>query len=108
MSVSESDVRHIASLARLGMTDERLPTLVVELNRILEHMNVLQAVDLTKYAQCETTTGMPLRPDDSVPTQLQRVREEFAPSMRDGFFLVPKLESHSALGSSADADRDNA
>ena len=107
MSVSESDVRHIASLARLGVTNERVPTLVAELNRILGHMDVLQAVDLSKYARHETFNGMPLRPDDSIPTHLQRAREAFAPSMRDGFFLVPKLDSHSASGSIADSDGDN-
>ena len=107
MSVSESDVRHIASLARLGITDERVPTLVAELNRILGHMDVLQAVDLTKYAHQETPKGMPLRADDSVPTQLQRAREEFAPAMRDGFFLVPRLDTHGKLGSStSDGDED--
>ncbi|MEP6835751.1 MAG: Asp-tRNA(Asn)/Glu-tRNA(Gln) amidotransferase subunit GatC, partial [Gemmatimonas sp.] len=100
MSVSENDVRHIASLARLGMTDERVPQLVFELNRILGHMDVLQAVDLSKSeSHSAKSTGMPLRSDDSTPTPLQRAREDFAPSMRDGFFLVPKLETHGTAGS---------
>ena len=108
MPVSESDVRHIASLARLGMTDERVPTLVAELNRILGHMDVLQAVDLSKFESTSANApGMPLRPDASTPTKLECARNEFAPSMRDGFFLVPKLDSHSASGSSADADGDD-
>lgn len=98
MSVSEKDVRHIASLARLGVTDERVPTLVAELNRILGHMDVLQAVDLSQYEQHENQQGTPLRPDDSMPTQLQRPREEFAPAMRDGFFLVPRLDTHGSAG----------
>ncbi|MEO7999509.1 MAG: Asp-tRNA(Asn)/Glu-tRNA(Gln) amidotransferase subunit GatC [Gemmatimonadaceae bacterium] len=105
MSVSESDVRHIAALARLGMSDERVPTLVGELNRILAHMDVLQAVDLSHFeSNAANAPGMPLRPDDSLPTALQRAREDFAPSMRDGFFLVPKLETHGSAGSSADSD----
>lgn len=101
MSVSEKDVRHIASLARLGMTDERVPQLVGELNRILEHMDVLQAVDLSQYESSGDATGMLLRPDDSVPTPLQRAREEFAPAMRDGFFLVPRLDTHGTAASGA-------
>lgn len=108
MSVSESDVRHIASLARLGMTDERIPTLVAELNRILGHMDVLQAIDLSKFeSTLANAPGMPLRADASTPTKLERARDEFAPSMRDGFFLVPKLESHSASGGTADAGADD-
>lgn len=108
MSVSESDVRHIATLARLGMSDERVPTLVGELNRILGHMDVLQAVDLSKFeSNAANAPGMPLRPDNSTPTQLQRAREEFAPAMRDGFFLVPKLESHGSAGGSADEESES-
>ena len=41
MSVSEEDVRHVATLARLGLDPERIPTLVAELNVILAHMDVL-------------------------------------------------------------------
>lgn len=107
MSVSENDVRHIATLARLGMSDERVPQLVNELNRILEHMDVLQAVDLSQNeSNGASIAGMPLRADDSAPTKLERAREEFAPSMRDGFFLVPKLESHGSSGGSADVEGD--
>ncbi|MGV3708744.1 MAG: Asp-tRNA(Asn)/Glu-tRNA(Gln) amidotransferase subunit GatC [Gemmatimonas sp.] len=107
MSVSESDVRHIAALARLGLSAERIPTLVGELNRILGHMDQLQSVDLSKYEHVDNAPGMPLRSDASEPVALQRAREEFAPSMRDGFFLVPKLESHSGSGGSADAEGEN-
>lgn len=107
MSVSEKDVRHIASLARLGITDERVPQLVAELNRILEHMDVLQAVDLSKYESSGNAPGMPLRPDDSVPTALQRARADFAPVMRNGFFLVPKLGTHGTVTSASnDCDED--
>ena len=105
MSVSEQDVRHIATLARLGMTDERVPQLVDELNRILGHMDVLQAVDLSKLeSNAVNFVGMPLRPDESVPTKLERAREDFAPAMRDGFFLVPKLDTHGTSGGGSDTD----
>ena len=108
MSVSENDVRHIATLARLGMADERVPLLVNELNRILEHMDVLQAVDLSKFeSNSANAAGMPLRLDDSVPTPLERAREDFAPSMRDGFFLVPKLETHGTAAVSAESEGDD-
>ena len=45
MSVTLDDVRHIAALARLGLTDERAQSLVAELNTILEHMDELAKVD---------------------------------------------------------------
>jgi aspartyl-tRNA(Asn)/glutamyl-tRNA(Gln) amidotransferase subunit C len=38
--------------------------------------------------------GMPLREDRAAQLPLGRPREAFAPEMRDGFFLVPRLETH--------------
>jgi hypothetical protein len=37
---------------------------------------------------------MPLRVDTGPPIPLARPPESFAPSMREGFFLVPRLASH--------------
>ena len=96
MAVTLDDVRHIAALARLGLTDERAQSLVAELNTILEHMDVLSKVD-TKGVEPVAgigAAGLPLRPDVGPPTPLAREREMFAPSMRDGFFLVPRLSTH--------------
>ena len=45
MAVSEDDVRHVASLARLAIDAKRLPSLVSELNGILEHMEELARVE---------------------------------------------------------------
>lgn len=96
MAVSERDVRHIAALARLGLDAERVPALVQELNGILGHMAVLAKVD-TPDARPATGVGaggMPLREDAGPPYPLARERDEFAPQMKDGFFLVPRLDTH--------------
>ena len=96
MAVTLDDVRHIAALARLGLTDERAQSLVAELNTILEHMDVLSKVD-TKGIEPVAgigAAGLPLRPDVGPPIPLAHEREAFAPSMRDGFFLVPRLSTH--------------
>jgi aspartyl-tRNA(Asn)/glutamyl-tRNA(Gln) amidotransferase subunit C len=100
MAVSEHDVRHIAQLARLGLTDERIPALVGELNRILEHMAVLQQTDVAN-AQAAIGVGdggMPLRADKGPPYELARDISSFAPSVRDGFLLVPRLSTHEQVG----------
>lgn len=96
MSVTLDDVRHIAGLARLGLTDERAQSLVAELNTILEHMDVLSKVDTTGIEPVAGVgaAGLPLRRDVGPPIPLAREREAFAPSMRDGFFLVPRLSTH--------------
>lgn len=95
MAVSEDDVRHVAALARLGLDGERVPSLVGELNRILEHMDVLQQVDIRGASlDPDATHGMRFRDDVPNPIPLRREREAFAPAMRDGFFLVPRLATH--------------
>lgn len=95
MSISDADVRHIASLARLGLDDARIPSLVAELNGILAHMDVLQRVALpTANDDRDNGGAMPLREDQPAPSALARPRESFAPAMRDGFFLVPRVASH--------------
>jgi len=96
VAVTLDDVRHIAALARLGLSDDRAASLVAELNTILEHMDVLSKVDTTGIEPFAGigAAGLPLRPDVGPPIPLARERDAFAPSMRDGFFLVPRLSTH--------------
>ncbi len=103
MSVTNDDVRHIAALARLGLEPDRVELLARELNGILTHMDVLAAVDTSAidlHARAEGE-GMPLRDDGAAPVPLTRSREAFAPSTRDGFFLVPRLSTHEDAGDGA-------
>ena len=103
MAVTPDDVRHVAALARLGIPDERVPALVGELNGILAHMEVLAKVKTNAAARAESVgaAGMPLRTDDGPQLRLGRPRESFAPQMRDGFLLVPRLSTHEDAGESA-------
>jgi len=96
MAVTIEDVHHIASLARLGIDDERAEVLVRELNTILAHMEVLSRVDTERMQEVAGigAAGLPLRPDVGPPIPLGRPREDFAPRMKDGFFLVPRLATH--------------
>jgi aspartyl-tRNA(Asn)/glutamyl-tRNA(Gln) amidotransferase subunit C len=96
MSVSLDEVRHIAALARLGLDESRLASLATELNSILGHIEELQTADTRSVEDDDAASRgrMPLRPDNLNPVILLRSREEFAPSMRDGFFLVPRLATH--------------
>jgi aspartyl-tRNA(Asn)/glutamyl-tRNA(Gln) amidotransferase subunit C len=93
MSVELDEVRHIASLARLGIPAERLGALAQELSGILAHMAVLQRVD-TSGAEDLTSIETPWRDDHGPPTRLLRPIEAFAPKVRDGFFIVPRLATH--------------
>ena len=99
-TIDFAEVRHIAALARLGISEERIPILARELSGILEHMAVLQAIDTGEVAGDVAEDGAPLQPDAGSPAQLLRPLTAFAPAMRDGFFLVPRLATHK------DAERD--
>lgn len=111
MAVTPDDVRHVARLARLGLDPARLEPLVRELNGILGHMEQLAAVDtsgidMTTDAGLRSASGVPtaaLRSDEGPPIPLALPREAFAPEMRDGFFLVPRLATHEDGGSGEDA-----
>ncbi|HEY0930788.1 MAG TPA: Asp-tRNA(Asn)/Glu-tRNA(Gln) amidotransferase subunit GatC [Gemmatimonas sp.] len=102
MSVTPEDVRHVATLARLGLSEGQIPALVQQLNGILGHMDVLQQVDVSGVPLTPPDQAAPLRPDARPADVLLRSREAFAPAMRDGFFLVPRLTTHGAQGASAD------
>ena len=96
MSVTTDEVRRIAALARLGLDEARVESLATELSSILGHIEVLRTADTTSAADDDAAMrgSMPLRSDDLAPVPLHRAREEFAPSMRDSFFVVPRLATH--------------
>lgn len=92
MPVTPDDVRRIASLARIGISDAEVSGLVRDLGGILDHMDVLSLVN--EEVPQTLRDGMPLAPDEPPSVGLERPREDFAPAMRDGFFLVPRLATH--------------
>lgn len=96
MAVTIDDVRHIAALARLGLDDDRATLLVRELNTILGHMDALSKVGTGGVPEAVGTgaAALPLRADSGPPIPLARSLDAFAPSMRDGFFIVPRLSTH--------------
>jgi len=96
VSVTEAEVRHVAALARLGLDAEQIPTIAAELNGILAHMEVLSKIDTSALAAVTGVgaAGTPLRVDGGNQIPLARPREAFAPAMRDGFIIVPRLATH--------------
>jgi aspartyl-tRNA(Asn)/glutamyl-tRNA(Gln) amidotransferase subunit C len=96
MPVTREDLLHIADLARVGVDATRVEELTRELSSILVHMEVLAQVDTSSVALAAGvgSGGTPLRPDDRVAPLMEGTLESFAPSMRDGFFIVPRLATH--------------
>lgn len=103
MAVTHDDVRHVAALARLAVSEAKLDHVVAELNGILGHMDALSQVDTSGVDQTvsPSAASTPLRSDSSGPLPLLAPRESFAPVMRDGFFIVPRLSTHEESADSA-------
>lgn len=96
MAVTREDVLHIAELARLGVDAARAGELTKELSAILAHMEVLSQVETASVRPTVVVEagGTPLRPDVGASPSMKGTLESFAPLMRDGFFIVPRLATH--------------
>ena len=93
MSVSNEQVRHIAKLARIAMSEEELERLAPELNAILGWVEQLGEVDTDGVDPLATVIDQKLRLRDDVVTDGD-IRDQVlanAPDAQHGFFAVPKV-----------------
>jgi aspartyl-tRNA(Asn)/glutamyl-tRNA(Gln) amidotransferase subunit C len=93
MSVTPEQVRHIANLARIAMSEVELERLVPELNNILGWVEQLGEVDTDGVEPLATVVDQKLRLRDDAVTD-GNCREEVlanAPVAEHGFFAVPKV-----------------
>ena len=93
MSVSSDQVRHIAKLARIGMSDAEIEALVPELNNLLGWVEQLGEVDTDGVEPLATVIDLKLRLRDDAVTD-GNIRDEVlatAPEAQHGFFAVPKV-----------------
>ncbi len=93
MSVSAEQVRHIARLARIAMSDEELERLVPELNNILGWVEQLGEVDTEGVEPLATVIDQKLRLREDVIND-GNIRDDVlanAPEAQHGFFAVPKV-----------------
>jgi aspartyl-tRNA(Asn)/glutamyl-tRNA(Gln) amidotransferase subunit C len=93
MSVTNEQVRHIARLARIAMSDDELERLVPELNNILGWVEQLGEVNTDGVEPLATVIDQKLRLRDDVVND-GNIRDEVlanAPEAQHGFFAVPKV-----------------
>jgi aspartyl-tRNA(Asn)/glutamyl-tRNA(Gln) amidotransferase subunit C len=93
MSVDIPQVRHIAKLARIAMSDGEIAALVPELNNILGWVEQLGEVDTDGVEPLTAVIDLKLRLRDDVVND-GGVRDEVllnAPGAEHGFFAVPKV-----------------
>jgi len=93
MSVSPEQVRHIAKLARIAMSDEEIERLAPELNNILGWVEQLAEVNTDGVEPLTAVIDQKLRLRDDAVTE-GNIRDEIlanAPEAQHGFFAVPKV-----------------
>ena len=93
LSVSIEQVRHIARLARIGMTDAEIEALAPELNNILGWIEQLGEVNTDGVEPLTAVIDQKLRlRDDAVTAGDERdAILANAPDAQHGFFAVPKV-----------------
>ena len=96
MKITEKEVRYVAGLANLNLTEEETARMQADLDGILEHMARLNEIDTTgvePMAQVlfdagETAT---LRADVPVPPLGNQAAVANAPQSGAGYFKVPRV-----------------
>jgi aspartyl-tRNA(Asn)/glutamyl-tRNA(Gln) amidotransferase subunit C len=90
MSLTLEEVKHVARLARLRLSDEELETMRAELSRILEHIDMLSEVDVSDVpptAQVTDTLNV-MRADAVRPSLPREDALANAPDQQAGMFRV--------------------
>ena len=92
MSVTKDDVRKVARLSRIAVTDAHAEELVGELNGILNWIDQLNEVDVDGVEPMTSVveTTLPMREDVVTDGNIQDQVLANAPRSEDGFFVVPK------------------
>jgi aspartyl-tRNA(Asn)/glutamyl-tRNA(Gln) amidotransferase subunit C len=93
MSVSHEQVRHIARLARIAMSEEELERLVPELNAIIGWVEQLGEVKTDGVEPLTAVIEQKLRLREDKVTE-GNIRDQVlanAPEAQHGFFAVPKV-----------------
>ncbi len=90
MKLSREEVKHLASLVRLGLSDEEVERLREQLSDILDNFEVLQQVDTTGVeptAHCIALENV-LREDVPAPSLTAEQVLANAPDREEGYLKV--------------------
>jgi aspartyl-tRNA(Asn)/glutamyl-tRNA(Gln) amidotransferase subunit C len=98
MSLDLSDVRRLANLAQLDLSDEQAAQTLTKLNGIFALVEQMKAVDTTGVEPLSQPIAayqpnLALRLRDDIVTEPNR-RDDYqkpAPAAQDGLYLVPKV-----------------
>lgn len=93
MSVSLDEVRHLAALSEINLTDDELTSLTTDIDNIVNYINQLDELDTEGVEPTFQLTGLQnVWREDEIQPQLPR--EELlnlAPAAEDNQVKVPKV-----------------
>ena len=89
--ISRKDVEHVAALARLGLTDQEIDLMQGQLNRILEAVGQLQAVDTSSVGPTAQVIALEnvMRDDVARPSMDREAALAEAPKREGSLLRVP-------------------
>ena len=93
MALTLDDVRRVAHLARIEISDEGAASVLHDLARIFELIERMQAVDVTGIEPMSHAQDLMLRlRNDAVTEEDQHALfQSVAPQVEGGLYLVPKV-----------------
>ncbi len=92
--ISEEQVRHVANLARLGLTDEEVARMSEQLGDILDNIEKIQELDLKGVPPMANPLNLTnvLRPDEPRGELPREEALSTAPDPVDDLFAVPRID----------------
>lgn len=92
--ISEEEVRHVANLARLGLTDEEVKKMSGQLGAILESVEQIGQLDLKDVPPTANALNLTnvLRPDETHACLSPEEALSTAPDAVDDLFAVPRID----------------
>lgn len=93
MSVTEKDVRYMADLARLQLSEEEVKSFAQDMNQILGYMERLDELDTSDVEPLEHVIDLDsrLRPDKAEAPLSHGDALKNAPDADSDYFRVPKV-----------------
>ena len=93
--IEREEVRHVAALARLELSDEEVDRMALELDSVLEHIATIEQLDLDGVEPTSHVVAVEnaLRADVPVPSLPRERALESAPQIVDDGFAVPSPQA---------------
>lgn len=93
MALSIEDVRRVAHLARIAVTEDEAREVLAKLSGIFALIEDMRKVDTTGIEPMSHAADVTLKLRDDVVTEVDRheLYQSVAPATADGLYLVPKV-----------------